>query len=151
MSGKALLEAESTEIFRQELQSAMGAVRAGRLVVQNVRFAANTIDEFPVGLGKTVRIRTICLGRQFSGTNGAVGDSGSWEFVGTFKNIGGTVTQVGTTTDLIQHRNNSDVAMRYFTDGYKVYVQALFNGATDSLGLDYVFTTYTYIHELNGI
>jgi len=151
MSGRALLEADSTEIFRQELQSAIGAVRGARVVIQNQRVGSPTIDEFPVGLGKTVRIRSVILARQFGGSNGTLGDSGSWEMVGTFKNISGTVSQVDETTFYVTHEDNSDVGVRFFTDGFKVYVQGQFTGATDSLGLDYVFSAYTYIHELSEI
>jgi hypothetical protein len=150
MSGRALLEADSPDIFRAELQSMLGFARGARLVIQNGRHASWTVDEFPIGLDKTVRVHTLVLARQFAGSNGAVGDSGSWEIVGTFKNIGGTVSQVDSTTVLVTHEDNNDVGVAYFTDGFKVYVQATFSGATDSLGLDYVFTAYTTIHELSG-
>lgn len=149
-SERVLLEAEQPEIFKQELQQAFGVVKTARLVVKDERVGSPTITTLPVEDGKTVRVRTIAIARQVGGTSGTVGNSASWELVGTFKRIGNTLSQVGSTTFLVTHEDDADWGIRYEVTENLLYLQGEFNGPTDSLGLHVVFNTYSFIHTLVG-
>lgn len=149
MSERILLEATNEAIFRQELQTAIGGVKVGRLHVVNERVTAPTITTLPVLDGQTVRIRSVVLARQVGGSAGVVGNSASWELVGTFKNVGGTLSQVGTTTYLVTHEDDSDLGTDYDITANVLSLQAEFNGATDSLNLEVVWNSYSYLHVLH--
>ena len=149
-SERVLLEAEQPEIFKQELQQAFGVVKTARLVVKDERVGSPTITILPVEDGKTVRVHTIVIARQVGGTLGTVGNSASWELVGTFKRIDSTLSQVGSTTFLVAHEDDADWGVRYEIAANLLHLQGEFNGATDSLGLHVVFNAYSFIHRFVG-
>lgn len=53
------------------------------------------------------QIETDVVARQTGGAAGTVGDLGSYSFVSSFRNVAGTVTQVGTTTSLVSHEDQA--------------------------------------------
>ena len=149
-SARILLEAEQPEVYKQELQQALGVVKTARLVVKDVDWGSPTITELPVEDGKTVRVRTIVIARQVGGDAGTVGNSASWELIGTFKRVDGVLSQVGSTTSLVTHEDDTDWGTRYEVYGNQLFLQGEFNGATASTGLHVVFNSYSYIHTLVG-
>jgi len=60
-----------------------------------------TLKTFPTVLDTTYSIKVRVLARRTGGTAGTNGDSALYEKVACFRNILGTVTQLGTTTDLV--------------------------------------------------
>lgn len=150
MSSRILLEADNAEIFRQELQQAFGTVKVARLVMRDLNNASVTITTLPVDIGQVVRIRTIVLAHQVGGSAGVIGNSASWDMYGTFKNVGGTISQVGTTSLVGAHTDDADWGVRYEVFENVLYIQSEFNGATNSENLHVVFNTYSYLHIMSG-
>jgi hypothetical protein len=143
-SERILLEAEHPSIFKQELQQAIGFVKAARLIVRDERTPTPTITTLPVNEGEVVHVRTIGLAKQVGGAQNAA----SWELVGTFQRVGGVLYQAGSTTMVTTHENDTDWGMRYEVVDDVLYVKGEFNGVNDSLDLHVVFNTYSYLHTL---
>ncbi len=57
-----------------------------------------TLHSFTTATDTAYHFEAIVLARRTGGTGGTTGDMASYKIIATFKNIGGTVTQVGTTT-----------------------------------------------------
>lgn len=146
MSGRVLLEADNDLLFRQELQQALGGVKVGRLRVVDQTATLLTITPLPVLLGQVIRIRTVVLGRQVGGSAGTVGDVGSWEITGTFKNLSGTLAQVDATVT-VASEDNTDIAPVYTISSNVLSLDVQFTGG--STNYEYVFNSYSYIHVLS--
>lgn len=147
---RVLLEAENVDIWRAEVSQAMGTVQADRLVVRGDTDTTFTLGTLSIRPGEVSRVRTIVLGKQVGGTSGTVGNAASYEICGTFKNLDGTVTQIGTTTALITHEDDADWGVAFSIASNVLSLTVSFNGATASTGLHVVFNAYSYLHTLKA-
>ena len=66
----------------------------------------------------------------------------------TFKHFNGTVSQVGSTDDQGNVKDDTNWSQDYEIDGETVNVVAYFNGANGADGLHVVFNVYSYIHSM---
>lgn len=144
---RTLLQSEDPNIYKQELETALGGVVVARLRTLATTFLNNTITELIVPDNSTVLIRTCVLARQVSGNDGTAGDSGGWTLHGTFKNIGGSLFEVGTQT-LVSDHCDTNWSCAYEISNNRLYVQ----GVMPTLGADrnVVWNTYSYLFTLSG-
>ena len=149
MISRILLEATQPEIFQQEVQTAFGVVRTSRLFATDRDSVNNTITDIPVPANTTVQIRSIVLARHVSGSTGTVGTSGSWELVGTFKDVDGVLTQVGTDTLVVEHCDTT-WSVLYEVYQNRLYLQAVLPSPAYGVGQSLVWNAYTYLHILGG-
>ena len=146
MSARVLLEADNLDIWRQEVQAALGTVRAARYVVRNSSATEFIIDTIPIQVDQVIRVHTTILAKQVSGTG--TGSVSSREMYATFKHFNGTVSQVGSTDDHGSVKDDTNWSQDYEIDGETVNVVAYFNGANGADGLHVVFNVYSYIHSM---
>lgn len=78
----------------------------------------------------TVTIEATVVARRTGGTAGTAGDGASYKIIGTFKNIGGTVTQIGTTTVVHSVEDQGGWDVEFSISGSNVSLVA--TGATDN-------------------
>jgi len=68
-------------------------VRRGEVVTTDG--TATTIKTIPIPLGKTMRIFSTVTAKRIAGSSGSSGDSASYTIDGTYKNVAGTVSLIG--------------------------------------------------------
>jgi hypothetical protein len=145
---RALLQSDDANIFRQEVETSIGSVLVGRILTDSASTASTAIVTYTTVPDTTVRVRTVTLARQIA--NGTVGDSASYESVATFKNVSGTVTQVGSTTAVVSHSDSADWGIAFTVDGGNVVLSATLAGST--LGADVLirWNSYLFIHSIRN-
>ena len=147
---RVLLEADNLDIWRQEVQTAIGGVQVDRYVVKDQTAASFTIATLPCHSGEVLRVRAIVLAKQIGGSAGTIGNSATYELLATFKNLSGTLTQVGTTTVVAEHEDDTDWNAAFTITSNILTLTFSFNGATASTGLNVVCNAYSYLHTLKA-
>jgi len=92
--------------------------------------ATTTLQTFSVATNNTVTIEARVLARRTGGSSGTTGDSAAYTIEGTFKNISGTVTQVGSQTTVHQAEDQSAWNTLFTISGTNVLVSVV--GATNN-------------------
>lgn len=72
------------------------AVYQGRVTTTDA--SGTTVNSVPIVAGTTTIIITTIVARRTGGSAGAADDGAGYHFMSVFKNVGGTVTQIGSTT-----------------------------------------------------
>ena len=92
------------------LQTALGGTSVNKTTEQNRVTTTNatvtTIDTFATGSNTNYDI-TVKINARQTGGSGTTGHGASYKMTATFRNIAGTVTQIGTTTYLATHEDNA--------------------------------------------
>lgn len=102
---------------------AQGRVTTNNATITTVQTIATTTDT-------TLQIKAEVIGRRTGGTGGTAGDGAGYFIVGTFKNIGGTVTQIGTTTNVHVVEDQAGWGCVFTISGTNILVQI--TGATNN-------------------
>lgn len=102
---------------------AQGRVATNNATITTVETIATTTDT-------TIQIKAEVIGRRTGGTGGTAGDGAGYFIVGTFKNIGGTVTQIGTTTNVHVVEDQAGWNCVFTISGTNILVQI--TGATNN-------------------
>lgn len=140
---RTLLQAENLEIFKDEVGAAIGTCVTDRLINRSPTDLINPFPfSIPVALNTTVQVRAKVFVRQRSGAS--VGQSACFELLGTFKNVSGVVTQVGTTTTLGNHNENANWSLTFSVSDARVYVNAVYTSTASEAGNTNVWTAYLY-------
>lgn len=146
--GRTLLEASNIDIFQQEVSMAMGAVQTDRLISTSPTFSANPLPtSVAVELNHTIQLRVKVLVRQRSGSN--VGDSACFELLATFKNMDGTVSQVGSTTTVASHTDNANWSLDFTLFENRIYIQCTYADPTLEAGNTNIWTAYLYTFDVS--
>lgn len=150
MSSRILLESGNPEIFNQEIQTAMGQVIVGRLIMENPTSPRNTMLAIPTEAGETIRVRTIMTARQIGGTAGNIGDSGAWEIITTFKNVNGICSKVGASTIFSAQTDNANLTLEHdeHSDS-NIYVQCVASFEALEANKIWLWNGYNFIHTLS--
>jgi len=102
--------------------------RGGRVATTNNTLT--TLAAIATTTDKCLYIEATCVGHRTGGSGGATGDSCTYKIAGLFKNIAGTVTQVGSTGALFTAEDNSNCGAQFTISGTDVLVQV--QGDTDN-------------------
>jgi hypothetical protein len=146
--GRTLLEADNTEIFRNEVSLAIGVTQTDRLVTLNTAVSANSLPtSIPVELNSVVQIRAKVLARCRSGPSR--GRSAVFELLGSFKNIDGVVTQIDTTETICSHNDDNNWTVTFAVDGVRVYIQCTLTDPTLETGNTIIWTAYLYTFSVS--
>lgn len=100
----------------------------GRVATNNATIT--TVETIATTTNTTIQIKAEVIGRRTGGTGGTAGDGAGYFIVGTFKNIGGTVTQIGTTTNLHTAEDQAGWDCVFTISGTNILVQI--TGATNN-------------------
>lgn len=92
--------------------------------------ATTTLQTFAIPSNHTAVIEARVLARRTGGSSGATGDSAAYTIQGTFKNISGTVTQVGSQTTVHQAEDQSAWNSLFTISGTNVLLSVV--GATNN-------------------
>jgi hypothetical protein len=140
---RTLLQAENPEIFKDEVGAAIGTCVTDRLVTRNPSATVNPFNaSVPIALNTTTQIRAKALVRQRSGSN--VGQSACIELLGTFKNVSGTVTEVGTPDTICNHNDSANWSLTFTISNDRVLVNAVYASTSAEAGNTNVWTLYLY-------
>jgi|AACY02.16.fsa_nt_gi hypothetical protein len=91
--------------------------------------SATAVDVIATETDKTYTLLTTVAARRTGGSAGSAGDSAGYELFGAFKNVGGTLSQVGTTT-IVAKEDQAAWAADFAVSGTDIQVSV--TGAADN-------------------
>lgn len=92
-----------------------------------------TVSSIGLNSDAAIQVTAAVVARRTGGVagGGAVGDTASYLLVGSYRNVGGTVTQVGTTTRLVEHEDDAAWNCDLAINGTDIEVQV--TGVVDTI------------------
>lgn len=116
---------EGNVVTRYETTGSTTTVRED--FVQHDGFTTNatltTIATIATTTSINFTLETKVVARQTGGSAGTAGDGASYHFLSTFRNVGGTVTQIGTTASYSAHEDHAAWVAQHTVSGTDILIQ----------------------------
>lgn len=120
MNYRTLLEAESEEVWMDEVRLAIGGTIVGRTVTTDATPATLlTISLLP---SRTTLLRAQVIARRTGGSGGTAEDGAGYVFTGTYKMVAGAATLIGAVTAVHTAEDQAGWAATFTVSGGNVLV-----------------------------